>query len=51
MKKLMEYDVECRNSKFVVVETPIDPPEETTSDAKYEEQLYALDYFISKYFY
>ena len=43
MKKLMEYDEECWNSKFVVVETPIDPPDET-SDEDNEEQLYALGF-------
>ena len=45
MKKIVEYDEECRNSKFVVIETPIDPPEqEEPSGAKRDEQLYALDY-------
>ena len=45
MKKIVEYDEECRNSKFVVIETPIEPPEqEEPSGAKRDEQLYALDY-------
>ena len=37
MKKIMEYDEECRNSKFLVVETPIASPDQIeTSDEEYE---------------
>ena len=43
MKKIMEYDEECRNSKFVIVETPIHPPNES-SDEDNEEKLYALGF-------
>ena len=43
MKKLMEYDEECKNSKFVIVETPIHPPNES-SDEDNEEKLYALGF-------
>ena len=30
MKKLIEYDEECKNSKFVVVETAIESPDRKT---------------------
>ena len=43
MKKLMEYDEECKNSKFIIVETPIHPPNES-SDEDNEEKLYALGF-------
>lgn len=43
MKKINEYDEECRNSKFVIVETPIHPPNES-SDEDNEEKLYALGF-------